>query len=238
MTSCNSSNNLRFRTRYQYDWENYKKPKDTCLSTLSMGYSQTTQDLVKALMDKAKLSVRIQEGVTKCMKDGGSLFCANLQEHNLSRRKRNKNIVIQTPKDCLCNTISCGLRYKKAIEESGAYKREKFKPSPSLVRPPKEKERFQNLMAYGTEQELDKNPNSLELETMEGRANIKEDIFDEVLNEIMERRKFLEDMKQLGQEKYYSNMIQFQISQKIKELEAIDQTRMKELGYMLSKASL
>ncbi|XP_013773071.1 UPF0193 protein EVG1-like isoform X1 [Limulus polyphemus] len=238
MTFCNSNNNTRFTTRYQYDWKNYKKPKDMCSSALSMGYSQTTQDLVKALMDEAKLSVRLQEGVTKCMKDGRSLFCANLQEHNLSRYKRNKNPVIRTPKDCLRNTISCGLRSRKSIEESGAYEREKFKPSPSLVRPPKEKERFQNLMAYGIEQEPEKNPNSLKLETMKGRANIKEDIFDEVLNEIMERRKFLEDMKQLGHEKYYSDMIQFQISQKIKELEAIDQKRMKELGNIMSKGSL
>ncbi|XP_013773072.1 UPF0193 protein EVG1-like isoform X2 [Limulus polyphemus] len=191
MTFCNSNNNTRFTTRYQYDWKNYKKPKDMCSSALSMGYSQTTQDLVKALMDEAKLSVRLQEGVTKCMKDGRSLFCANLQEHNLSRYKRNKNPVIRTPKDCLRNTISCGLRSRKSIEESGAYEREKFKPSPSLV-----------------------------------------------LNEIMERRKFLEDMKQLGHEKYYSDMIQFQISQKIKELEAIDQKRMKELGNIMSKGSL
>nr|XP_046168006.1 UPF0193 protein EVG1-like [Oncorhynchus gorbuscha] len=54
------------------------------------------------------------------------------------------------------------------------------------------------------------------------------DRFQEVLDEIEERKEFLEEMTALGKGKQYRN-INTEISQKIRELEVIDKARSAEL---------
>ena len=48
-----------------------------------------------------------------------------------------------------------------------------------------------------------------------------------VLQEIEDRRQFLEEMEALGQDKPYQSKIQTEISQRIRELELIDRDRTK-----------
>jgi hypothetical protein len=53
-----------------------------------------------------------------------------------------------------------------------------------------------------------------------------------VQNEIKERSEFLAEMTALGKRKEYAAMIMTEISQKIREMEVIDKTRIKELEDM------
>lgn len=53
----------------------------------------------------------------------------------------------------------------------------------------------------------------------------EEDRYEEVLNEIEERRQFLADMASLGQEQEYIHIINSEISQKIRELELLEKAR-------------
>jgi transcriptional regulator of NAD metabolism len=74
----------------------------------------------------------------------------------------------------------------------------------------KEKARLQNVMAYGKDLEPPKAVAS-------SRPQVKDeeeiDRFAEVMGEIEERRKFLEDMAALGQDKPHRHKIMTEISQ-------------------------
>ncbi|CAL1294295.1 unnamed protein product [Larinioides sclopetarius] len=117
-------------------------------------------------------------------------------------------------------------RMKWKIIDSGLYEREPYRPNPSKTRPSKEKERLQNLMAFGKEFEevtaVCKKDKDLILQMNSS------DIFDEIINEIKERRDFLEEMTQLGLGKKYLPEIQCQISMRLKELEKLDKGRAEE----------
>jgi hypothetical protein len=55
------------------------------------------------------------------------------------------------------------------------------------------------------------------------------------VGEIEERRQFLEEMEALGRGKEYRTRIATEISQKLRELEVIDQIRSAELQALLDK---
>ncbi|KAF8786727.1 UPF0193 protein EVG1-like [Argiope bruennichi] len=114
-------------------------------------------------------------------------------------------------------------RMKWKIIESGLYEREQYRPNPSKTRPSKEKERFQNLMAFG--KEFEEATTACEKDKDLILKINPSDLFDEILNEIKERRDFLEEMTQLGLGKNYLPEIQCQISMRLKELEKLDKER-------------
>uniref|UniRef100_A0A3Q4I6Z8 Uncharacterized protein n=1 Tax=Neolamprologus brichardi TaxID=32507 RepID=A0A3Q4I6Z8_NEOBR len=75
----------------------------------------------------------------------------------------------------------------------------------------KEKRKLQNIFAHGTEQP---GAGSSQKPPQHESSEIpKMDRYQEVLNEIQERRQFLEDMASLGQEKDYIDIINTEISQ-------------------------
>uniref|UniRef100_A0A7N6FBQ4 Uncharacterized protein n=1 Tax=Anabas testudineus TaxID=64144 RepID=A0A7N6FBQ4_ANATE len=78
----------------------------------------------------------------------------------------------------------------------------------------KEKRRLQNILSTGH----NKPPSSPNASTLICFSFV-------VLDEIEERRQFLADMASLGQEKKYINIINTEISQKIRELETLDKAR-------------
>ncbi|GFT12784.1 hypothetical protein TNCV_5095241 [Trichonephila clavipes] len=122
-------------------------------------------------------------------------------------------------------------RLRSQIIESGLYERERYRPNPSKTRPPKEKERLQNMMAFGQDfdvETIEKPKKEIEL-PMEINPS---DIFDEILNEIKERRDFLEEMTQLGLRKRYLPEIQCQISVRLKELEKLDKEKA-QVAYLI-----
>ncbi|XP_014666460.1 PREDICTED: UPF0193 protein EVG1-like isoform X2 [Priapulus caudatus] len=87
----------------------------------------------------------------------------------------------------------------------------------------KEKERLQNLMTYGQ----DSIPQSAPKPVIE--PQLGNDRFEELEEEIKERREFLEDMQHLGQRSKYSAAINAEISMKIREMEVLDKKRTAEL---------
>jgi len=76
-----------------------------------------------------------------------------------------------------------------------------------------EKERLQNVMTFGSDKAPDistKFPSRSQDELEEG---MEVDRFDEVMREIEERQKFLDDMAALGQDKSHRSRIMTEISQ-------------------------
>uniref|UniRef100_A0A4W5NXP0 Si:dkey-43k4.3 n=1 Tax=Hucho hucho TaxID=62062 RepID=A0A4W5NXP0_9TELE len=89
----------------------------------------------------------------------------------------------------------------------------------------KEKRRLQNILATGQEEPRPSHPRNISLD----QGPEERDRFQEVLDEIEERKEFLEEMTALGKGKQYHNIINTEISQKIRELEVIDKAHSAEL---------
>uniref|UniRef100_A0A8C7CSW5 Uncharacterized protein n=1 Tax=Oncorhynchus kisutch TaxID=8019 RepID=A0A8C7CSW5_ONCKI len=92
----------------------------------------------------------------------------------------------------------------------------------------KEKRRLQNILATGQEEPRPSRPRNISLD--QGPEE-ERDRFQEVLDEIEERKEFLEEMTALGKGRQYRNIINTEISQKIHELEVIDKARRAEDHY-------
>uniref|UniRef100_A0A3B5APY8 Uncharacterized protein n=1 Tax=Stegastes partitus TaxID=144197 RepID=A0A3B5APY8_9TELE len=116
-----------------------------------------------------------------------------------------------------------GLSQKRSAEScrsGNSYEREKFCPGPTRDLE-KEKRRLQNILATGKEEASA--ASSQKAATCRDPEVLRLNIFSfVVLNEIEERRQFLADMASLGQEMNYISIINTEISQKIRELEALE----------------
>uniref|UniRef100_A0A8D2MHN1 EVG1 protein n=1 Tax=Zonotrichia albicollis TaxID=44394 RepID=A0A8D2MHN1_ZONAL len=111
------------------------------------------------------------------------------------------------------------LRPAKVCQAGDAYSREKFKPQPTRDLE-KEKRRLQKILALGKDEVEDKVEQVFVQKKEEEIA--EPDRFEELMNEIQERREFLAEMEALGQGKKYQGIVLTEISQKLHEMEIID----------------
>ncbi|NXM12264.1 EVG1 protein, partial [Ploceus nigricollis] len=125
------------------------------------------------------------------------------------------------------------LRPAKVCQAGDAYTREKFKPQPTRDLE-KEKRRLQNILASGKDEVEDKVEQVFVRKKEEEIA--EPDRFEELMNEIQERREFLTEMEALGQGKKYQGIVLTEISQKLHEMEIIDKKRSEEMRNIMTKA--
>uniref|UniRef100_UPI00398F5A72 UPF0193 protein EVG1-like n=1 Tax=Pristiophorus japonicus TaxID=55135 RepID=UPI00398F5A72 len=118
------------------------------------------------------------------------------------------------------------LRPADRCRAGDAYQRERFRPRPTRNLE-KEKQRLQNIMATGKDVPEANQKQKLRKEQDEAPEI---DRFEELCNEIEERREFLEQMEAVGRGKDFRAIIHTEISQKIYEMEEIDKRRNSELG--------
>ncbi|XP_037102971.1 UPF0193 protein EVG1 [Syngnathus acus] len=177
-------------------------------------YSKQTQDLLTSMMQEFTLSNRQRKKIIDCLKDGSAL--------PLTTEPSSSASCLQ-PKASQCYPKRLPVRPLRrsavSCRSGNNYVREKFCPAPTIDLE-KEKRRLQNILATGQEQEETASHNvaaNRKPEVVE-----EKDRYQEVLDEIQERRQFLADMSSLGQDKQYSHIINTEISQKIRELEALN----------------
>ncbi|NXE40820.1 EVG1 protein, partial [Ptilorrhoa leucosticta] len=125
------------------------------------------------------------------------------------------------------------LRPAKVCQAGDAYTQEKFKPQPTRDLE-KEKRRLQNILATGKDEVEDKVEQVLIQKKEEETA--EPDRFEELINEIQERREFLAEMEALGQGRKYQGIVLTEISQKLHEMEIIDKKRSEEMRTIMTKA--
>ncbi|XP_008634661.1 PREDICTED: UPF0193 protein EVG1 [Corvus brachyrhynchos] len=125
------------------------------------------------------------------------------------------------------------LRPAKVCQAGDAYTREKFKPQPTRDLE-KEKRRLQNILATGKDAVEDEVEQVLVQKKEEEVA--EPDRFEELMNEIQERREFLAEMEALGQGRKYQGIVLTEISQKLHEMEIIDKKRSEEMRKIMTKA--
>ncbi|KAL4647865.1 UPF0193 protein EVG1 [Arapaima gigas] len=187
-------------------------------------YSKETLETIKLMMQEAKLSHFQQRQIISQLQNGGAL--------QLSYKPTSSATCTQ-PNSSAKQTYRLPSRPQKRSAEmcraGDSYTREKFLPSATRDLE-KEKRRLQNIFATGNE----KSDTPLLCHLPDEREDEEEtDRFQDVLDEIEERKQFLEEMTALGKGKYYRNIISTEISQKVRELEIIDQARCMELKMLM-----
>ncbi|GFS65819.1 hypothetical protein NPIL_617431 [Nephila pilipes] len=190
--------------------------------------SENCRNVLVSLMTELKVNCKLQNEILHFADSKKALPYIPKEKIKSQLEENQELITVKTHPTLPPRPIQ---RMKSKIVESGLYERELYRPNPAKTRPSKEKERFQNLMAFGK---------VIEVEAT--RKHIKEnefplkispsDLFDEILNEIKERRDFLEEMTQLGLGKKYLPEIQCQICVRLKELEKLDKERAQEAFLM------
>ncbi|XP_073708054.1 UPF0193 protein EVG1 [Garra rufa] len=183
-------------------------------------YKTETRQLIQMMMQESRLTDFQQRQINNQLKNGGALpLTFNLTPLEPS---------VQSEPRVPSATALTGHQQKRSAERCRAgdnYKREKFKPSATRDLE-KEKRQLQNLLSTG---QKDIGPTDSQRDSTERREQ-QIDRFQEVLDEIEERRHFLEDMMSLGKGHQYQHFINTEISQKICELEKIDRKRSEELS--------
>uniref|UniRef100_A0A8C9MM02 EVG1 protein n=1 Tax=Serinus canaria TaxID=9135 RepID=A0A8C9MM02_SERCA len=96
------------------------------------------------------------------------------------------------------------------------------------------KRRLQKILALGKDEVEDKVEQAFVRKKEEEIA--EPDRFEELMNEIQERRDFLAEMEALGQGKKYQGIVLTEISQKLHEMEIIDKKRSEEMRNIMTKA--
>ncbi|XP_054634718.1 UPF0193 protein EVG1 [Dunckerocampus dactyliophorus] len=197
-------------------------------SPSSRQYSKNTQDLLRSMMQELTLTNRQRKHISECLKNGSALPLTTQPPSSVSPRQ---------PKGSKCvHKLLPGRPQRRSAASclSGNNVRERFCPAPTRDLE-KEKRRLQSILATGQEESADDAPSKNVATCVKAAVTEERDRYQEVLDEIEERRQFLADMASLGQEKQYIHIINTEISQKIRELEILDEAQQPNKEVMASE---
>ncbi|XP_071770011.2 UPF0193 protein EVG1 [Centroberyx gerrardi] len=183
-------------------------------------YSKETQDMLKLMMQESRLTNFQQRQINECLKKGAALPLTCNPTSSAPPPQPKPKPITPGPSRLLAKPQR---RSAESCRSGNSYAREKFRPCPTRDLE-KEKRRLQNILATGQEEPNAKSFQNVPADQSPGAVE-ERDRFQEVLDEIEERRQFLADMTALGQGKRHHNLINTEISQKIRELEVIDKAR-------------
>ncbi|KFP91938.1 UPF0193 protein EVG1, partial [Apaloderma vittatum] len=184
-----------------------------------------------AMMEETKLTRFQRRCLMDCVKRGGTL---PLQCHSTSSKELSPTAPAFSPPVCQHSRLSAKphLRPAKVCQAGDAYTREKFKPRARRDLE-KEKQRLQNILATGKDV-VEHKVKQVLVRTKEEEIP-EPDRFEELVNEVRERREFLAEMEALGQGKKYQGIILTEISQKMREMEILDKKRSEEMREIMTK---
>ncbi|XP_030594676.1 UPF0193 protein EVG1 isoform X2 [Archocentrus centrarchus] len=179
-------------------------------------FNKETQDMLKLMKQESRVTSLKRKQINRYPKSEAALPLTSAPAQPSTPDKSvQKGWPVRTQK-----------RAAEGCRSGDSYAREKFCPGPTRDLE-KEKQKLQNIFALGTEQP--RAGSSQKSPLHHSSEAPKMDRYEEVLNEIEERQQFLEDMASLGQEKEYIDIINTEISQKIRELEILEKARVPRL---------
>ncbi|XP_027046963.1 UPF0193 protein EVG1 homolog [Pocillopora damicornis] len=203
-------------------------------SSQSAPVSKETQNLLKVMMEESKLTNFQRRQLQDSMKKGQSLpvACNPTTSRNESRVQLTSASKKPLPKVMNARHLSGGKKTKETIDiQKSVEPQQIYRPAPGKLISEKDKRRLQNVMAYGEHgKDIEDVPTQRRPPPKEMAPEKEVDRFDEILQEIEDRKSFLDEMEALGEGKKYRTIIMTEISQKIRELELIDKERSKELN--------
>ncbi|XP_031573057.1 UPF0193 protein EVG1 homolog [Actinia tenebrosa] len=207
-------------------------------STQAAPVSKETQNLLKVMMEESKLTNFQRRQLNEKLSSGQPLPTTVNPTSSRTQQPR-KHSPVQKPLPMVLNArhLSGGKRNKEVIDQlQDEQPKEDYKPSPGKLITDSDKRKLQNVMAFGEYgKKMEVNPKIKSKNKKQSIPKKEVDRFDEVLQEIEERKQFLEEMEAAGKGDQYKTIINTEISQKIRELEVIDQKRSKELDSLLQE---
>ncbi|XP_061220603.1 UPF0193 protein EVG1 isoform X2 [Neopsephotus bourkii] len=170
------------------------------------GYSPGTRELLRAMMEESKLTHFQRRYLMECVERGDTM---PLRCHPTTSKEP---APASSPHAHQRSRLSAKphLRPASACQAGGSYIREKFKPRATRDLE-KEKQRLQNILATGKDV-VEHKVKPVVVQTKEEESP-EPDRFEELVNEIQERKEFLAEMDALGQGKKYRRIILTEISQ-------------------------
>merc|ERR1719494_426590 len=205
--------------------------KGGMFNTRTPQISKETQQLLQVMMKESKLTNFQQRQLSAKATSGQSLPVDCNPTSSKSRQQQTPSPKKPTKKILSGKDVSIsGKRPKEVIDRMKAQNPpEKYKPPPGKMITQEDKDKFRKKMAYGDCNHPE--PTSRKrVPRSDGPDEDTTDEFDEVLRQIDERKEFLQEMEALGEGKKYRQIINTEISQKIRELELIDKKRHAELA--------
>ncbi|XP_026721281.1 UPF0193 protein EVG1 [Athene cunicularia] len=183
------------------------------------------------MMEESKLTHFQRRYLMDCVKRGDAL---PLQCHPTSSKEPVPAAPAFSPPVCQLSRLSAKphLRPARVCQAGDAYTREKFKPQARRDLE-KEKQRLQNILATGKDV-VEHKVKQMLVQTKEEEIP-QLDRFEELMNEVQERREFLAEMEALGQGKKYRRIVLTEISQKMREMEITDKKRSEEMREIMTK---
>uniref|UniRef100_A0A672IQH3 Uncharacterized protein n=1 Tax=Salarias fasciatus TaxID=181472 RepID=A0A672IQH3_SALFA len=144
----------------------------------------------------------------------------NFQRKQISQNSKNRtDLPVTSPPPSKSvhrpRSYVSGKRSAASCRSGNSYSREKFRPGPTRDLE-KEKRRLQDILSTGAEEPREAPP--------EPSPPEKKERYEEVLDEIEERRQFLSEMASLGQERDYVDIINAEISQQTDRQECQENT--------------
>ncbi|XP_051015912.1 UPF0193 protein EVG1 isoform X2 [Acomys russatus] len=190
-------------------------------------YTPGTCELLRVMMKESNLTNFQQRHLMDTMKRGAPLplQCNPTSSQRGSPPKKSTTAIYLPP----ILAAHSHLRPASMCQANGAYSREQFKPRATRDLE-KEKRRLQNIFATGKDTEKRKKAPSVQQEDPAPEL----DRFEELVQEIQDRKEFLAAMETLGQGKQYRGIILAEISQKLREMEDIDRRRSEVLEKALA----
>ncbi|NXL33397.1 EVG1 protein, partial [Glaucidium brasilianum] len=184
-----------------------------------------------AMMEESKLTRFQKQYLMDCVKRGDAL---PLQCHPTFGEEPVPAAPAFSPSVCQPSRLSAKphLRPARVCQAGDAYTREKFKPQARRDLE-KEKQRLQNILATGKDV-VEHKVKQMPVQTKEEEIP-EPDRFEELVNEVQERREFLAEMEALGQDKKYRSIVLTEISQKMREMEIIDKKRSDKMREIMTK---
>ncbi|XP_049428255.1 UPF0193 protein EVG1 isoform X2 [Epinephelus fuscoguttatus] len=191
-------------------------------------YSKETQDMLRLMMQESRLTNVQRKQLNKSLKNAAALQLTSdpTSSASPSQPKTSKSVPMFLP----------GRTQKRTAESCRSgnnYVREKFTPGPTRDLE-KEKRRLQSILATGKEEPTAASSQKVPA-CQNPDASEEKDRYQEVLDEIEERRQFLADMASLGQEAQYIGIINTEISQRIRELQLLEKDYSREKGPVTSE---
>ncbi|CAH1391788.1 unnamed protein product [Nezara viridula] len=185
-------------------------------------YSPETEAFLRELIRESKLSIFQRKEVEKSIKNGQPLPLPP-KKTALSNKKK------VTPLGELKVTYMIPRRRKlNTIKKSGAFERDTFVPTYAKANHETEKKKLQEIMSFGRtlksgkpyKKTIDDDDETSTYE--ESDETMKESFLREMMEDIDERKKFLEKMESLGKGKHYKDIIEQEIAGKYNLIEKMN----------------
>ncbi|XP_066151920.1 UPF0193 protein EVG1 homolog isoform X2 [Euwallacea fornicatus] len=191
------------------EWPSKNVQQGGILHPAKATYSPETHQFLKVLMEESKLSMMQRKKVNYFLRNGEPLptHCS------WARNRRSKMLEV---------TIRPGSSKKRSrddIVSSGAYEREPFRATCSIIDREREKEKLANKMAYNKDIVVTKEKIMRKIESEE--VKIDSNKFDQLVENIKEREQWLKEMEELGQGDKYRVIIEQQIQNKVREMQKL-----------------